>query len=334
MIHRRNRHNPLKSLPAFFIGVFVFIALLSFLLPTEGPGAYDHIQLEYALKPPFVRVQYVKLNKSANAAQATQYYPADSIVKISNDSLIIYYRNKSAYVAHKEDDRYILEQKTFYLGTDRFGRDMWARIAYGSRVSLSIGFLAMIVSLSVGIPLGAVAGYMGGAVDKCIMWLATVVWSVPSVLLVMSFTLVFGKSLAQVFVAVGLTMWVDVARTVRGRVMSIRHKEYILAAQIGGLSTWRILSVHIFPNILGPILILAASNFSTAVLLESGISFLGLGVQPPTPSWGNIIRDHYAYLLMGKPWTVLFPALCIIGLILSLISLANCLRDYYDVKGE
>ncbi|GCD77081.1 hypothetical protein JCM31826_05630 [Thermaurantimonas aggregans] len=314
--------------------MFVSIAALSFLLPKEGPGAYDHIQLEYALIPPFTHIQFVKLTKSDNATQVIQYYPADSIVRISKNALLIYYNKKETQVALKEGSEYSLEQKIFYLGTDRFGRDMWARIAHGSRVSLSIGFLAMIVSLSVGIPLGAVAGYFRGAVDRSIMWLATVVWSVPSVLLVMSFTLVFGKSLAQVFVAVGLTMWVDVARTVRGKVMSIRQKEYILAAQIGGLSTWRILSVHIFPNILGPILILAASNFSTAVLLESGISFLGLGVQPPTPSWGNIIRDHYAYLLMGKPWTVLFPALCIVGLILSLISLANQLRDYYDVKGE
>lgn len=320
------------GVPSLVIVVFFSFALFSFFLPSEGPGAYDHIQLEYALMPPFTSVDYVELKKLSRSSEVRQYFAVDSIIRLSADSLVIYHRKSASIISGGEGDTFMVKKKTFYLGTDRFGRDMWARISFGSRVSLSIGLLAMLVSLVIGIPLGALAGYVGGVFDRVIMWLATVIWSVPSVLLVLSFTLVFGKSLAQVFVAVGLTMWVDVARTVRGKVMSIRQKEFILAAQIGGLSTWRILSIHIIPNIIGPILILAASNFSTAVLLESGISFLGLGVQPPTPSWGNIIRDHYGYLLMGKPWVVLIPAFCIVGLILSLISLANRLRDYFDVK--
>lgn len=324
--------HPIKGIPTLILGLYFVLSIWSLFLPKSGPGAYDHIELEYALMPPLSTVKYLQITNLAHKADV-KYIPVDSVFRVSKDSLDVYYGTKVKTISLDTAATERVKKKTFVLGTDRFGRDMWARISYGSRVSLSIGFLAMAVSLAIGVPLGSLAGYFGGAVDRAVMWLATVMWSIPSVLLVMSFTLVFGKSLAQVFIAVGITMWVDTARTVRGKVMSVRMKEYILAAQIGGISTARILTVHVFPNIIGPVLILAATNFSTAVLLESGISFLGLGVQPPVPSWGNIIRDHYAYLLLGKPWVVILPVICIVGLILSLISLANNLRDYYDVKG-
>ncbi|MFN3952248.1 MAG: ABC transporter permease [Thermaurantimonas sp.] len=331
MIFTKSKRQPFAGIPSLVLGVYLLMALSSFLLPANGPGAYDHIELEFSLLPPLTSVRYVEFI-SDRLTEGRVYVPADGISVESDGSVEVSYKGKKKVIDARTFDSYTLQDKTFILGTDRFGRDLWARISYGSRVSLSIGFLAMLVSIAIGVPLGSVAGYFGGGIDRTVMWLATVMWSVPSVLLVMSFTLVFGKSLAQVFIAVGLTMWVDIARTVRGKVFSVRTKEYILAAQIGGLTPLRILVYHVFPNVLGPIMILAATNFSTAVLLESGISFLGLGVQPPTPSWGNIIRDHYSYLLMGKPWVVLFPVTCIVGLILALISLANVLRDYYDVK--
>ncbi|WP_051889116.1 ABC transporter permease [Schleiferia thermophila] len=331
MRDRKSSRHPLKSLSVVLIACFIALAFSSYFLPDKKPGAYDHIQLEYSLLPPLTRVQFLFLEENPES-DVERIIPYDSLF-LDSDGIEHYFsKRKKVYSNYHRQQTAQQHSRLFLLGTDRFGRDLFARVAYGSRVSLSIGFLAMMVSLLVGVPLGAIAGYLGGLADRVIMWLASVMWSVPSIMLVMSFTLVFGKSLVQVFVAVGITMWVDVARTVRGKVLTLRNKEYILAAQICGLSSFRILAVHIFPNILGPILILAASHFSTAVLLESGISFLGLGVQPPTPSWGNIIRDHYPYLLMGKPWVVILPAICIVGLILSLISLANRLRDHFDVS--
>lgn len=331
MKHSRLHGHPFIGIPSMILGIYLIMALSSFVLPAHGPGAYDHIELEFSLLPPLSSVQYLEFTPT-RLNKDKKYVPVDSLSSGAGDTLLVYLKGLVKTLDTQSFESYTLKKKTFVLGTDRFGRDMWARISHGSRVSLSVGFLAMVVSLAIGVPLGAVAGYFGGTIDRAVMWFATVMWSVPSVLLVLSFTLVFGKSLAQVFIAVGVSMWVDIARTVRGNVLSVRMKDYILAAQIGGLSTFRILFYHVFPNVVGPILILAATNFSTAVLLESGISFLGLGVQTPTPSWGNIIRDHYTYLLMGKPWVVMFPVVCIVGLILSLITLANNLRDYYDVK--
>src|SRR5690606_16153923 len=163
-----------------------------------------------------------------------------------------------------------------------------------------IGFVAVFISLIIGIFMGSLAGYFGGAVDAVIMWLINVTWSIPTLLLVIAITLALGKGFWQVFIAVGLTMWVEVARVVRGQVLSVKEMQYVTAAKALGFGHFRIIARHILPNILAPVIVISAANFASAILIESGLSFLGIGAQPPMASWGAMIKDHYNYIILGK----------------------------------
>lgn len=222
----------------------------------------------------------------------------------------------------------------FYLGSDRFGRDIASRLIIGTRVSLSVGFIAVLLSLTIGILLGALAGYFKGKTDDVIMWLINVIWSIPTLLLVFAITLVLGKGFWQVFIAVGLTMWVNVARLVRGQVLYAREMEYVEAARALGFSDWRIILRHILPNIMGPVLVIAASNFASAIVIEAGLSFLGVGVQPPQPSWGLMIKENYNFIITHNPMLALAPGITIMLLVLAFNLLGNGLRDVLQVKSK
>ena len=223
-------------------------------------------------------------------------------------------------------------QKTFYLGTDKYGRDLLSRILVGARISFSIGFVAVFISLIIGVLMGSIAGYFGGKWDKLIMWFINVTWSIPTLLLVIAITLALGKGFWQVFIAVGLTMWVEVARIVRGQVMSVKEMQYVTAARALGFTDFRIILKHILPNILAPVIVISAANFASAILIESGLSFLGIGAQPPMSSWGAMIKDHYNYIILGKPYLALIPGLCIMSLVMAFMLIGNSLRDALDVK--
>ena len=216
-----------------------------------------------------------------------------------------------------------LHERTFILGTDRFGRDYLSRVVAGSGLSLSVGLVAVLLSLLIGIPLGAYAGYLGGTFDAVVSWLLQVVWSIPTLLLVLALTLAFGKGFEQVFLAIGLSMWVEVARVVRGQVIALRNVEWVEAGRVLGLSTPRIVFLHILPNLAGPIAVIASANFAAAILIEAGLSFMGVGAQIPMPSWGNLIRDHYGAILTGHAHLALIPGACIVSIVLAFNALSN-----------
>ena len=225
-----------------------------------------------------------------------------------------------------------ISYKTFWLGTDRYGRDILSRLIIGVRVSLAVGLITVILSLSIGIFLGALAGYYGGKTDQMIMWLLNVIWSIPTLLLVFALTLLLGKGFWQVFIAIGLTMWVNVARIVRGQVLAVKELEYVEAARALGYRDTRIIIRHILPNILGPVMVIAAANFASAIVIEAGLSFLGIGVQPPQPSWGLMIKENYNFIITHNPMLALAPGIAIMLLVLAFNLLGNGLRDALNVK--
>jgi len=227
--------------------------------------------------------------------------------------------------------KYIKYEK-FYFGTDKSGRDYLSRMIVGSRISLSIGFVAVFISIIVGLFFGSISGYFGGKIDVFVMWLINIVWSIPTLLLVIAITLALGKGFWQVFIAVGLTMWVEVARIVRGKIISIKQSQYVIAAKALGYSHPRILIKHILPSVIAPIIVISAANFASAILIESGLSFLGLGTQPPTPSWGGMIKESYSDIIIGKPYLAIIPGFAIMLLTLSFMLIGNTLRDVLDVK--
>lgn len=236
------------------------------------------------------------------------------------------------YVESRKDN--FLSTERFYLGTDKFGRDILSRLILGIRVSILVGLVAVAISLIVGILVGATSGYFGGKIDQLLMLLINVSWSIPTLLMVFAIVLAFDRGISVIFIAVGLTMWVEVARIVRGQVRSIKEEQFVMAAKSMGFGHFKIIIQHILPNIVGPILVIAAANFSTAVLVEAGLSYLGFGVEPPTPSIGNMLNEHYGYALTGKVFLATIPAITIMILVLSFNLVGSGLRDAFDVKRQ
>jgi ABC-type dipeptide/oligopeptide/nickel transport system permease subunit len=222
--------------------------------------------------------------------------------------------------------------KRFLLGSDKFGRDILSQLIIGTRVSLSVGFISVFISLVIGILLGALAGFFRGWVDNLIVWFINVVWSIPTLLLVIAITFALGKGFWQVFIAVGLTMWVEVARVVRGQILSIREKEFVEAGRAMGFTNGRIIFNHILPNIMGAVIVISAANFASAILMEAGLSFLGIGVQPPMPSWGSMIKENYAYIILDAAYLAILPGIAIMIIVLAFMIIGNGLRDALDVK--
>ena len=226
-----------------------------------------------------------------------------------------------------------LEKRTYILGTDKSGRDMLSRLLFGVRISLGIGLISVAISFVVGFTLGSLAGFFGGYVDSFILWFMTVVWSIPGIMLVIAISLALGRGVLVAFVAIGLTTWVEIARVVRGQILGVKQKQYIEAARAMGMGSFRIILVHILPNIIGPLIVILTSNFASAILTEAGLSFLGLSAQPPMASWGVMVNEGFDFITStGGFYLVLFPSLCIAMMVLAFNLFGNGLRDAYDPK--
>ncbi|HEU4902195.1 MAG TPA: ABC transporter permease, partial [Flavisolibacter sp.] len=340
---RRLKKNKGAMAGLVMIGMAVFIAVFGYFLSPDPSPFANRIILEIGgEKPGYQRAFLLVKKESVTEAGFFTHLLSGKPDAYDYIPLAAYQQAGDSLVAQRFIDEGVTERiafaktalagdpvitKKFYLGTDKYGRDILSRLIIGTRVSLSVGLITVLISLSVGIFLGAIAGYFRGRLDEAVMWLINVIWSIPTLLLVFAMTLLLGKGFWQVFIAVGLTMWVNVARLVRGQVMATKELQYVEAAKALGYSHYRTIARHILPNIFGPILVIAASNFASAIVIEAGLSFLGVGVQPPQPSWGLMIKENYNFIITQNPMLALAPGFAIMLLVLSFNLLGNGLRD-------
>jgi ABC-type dipeptide/oligopeptide/nickel transport system permease subunit len=348
---QRLRKNTGALLGLVIIVLSIIVAVFAyFIAPDPSPFA-NRIILEIGGNKPGFTQQFIQVKKEReistssfgsrllNGKQDAWYYIPIVSHEDAGDSIIVQkyidegLSERQGFIKTSLAPQPITTQK-FYLGTDKFGRDILSRLIVGTRVSLSVGMITVMISLSIGLVLGSLAGYFRGRTDDMIMWFINIIWSIPTLLLVFAITLALGKGFWQVFIAVGLTMWVSVARLVRGQVLAARELEYVEATRALGYSHARTIVRHIWPNIMGPVMVIAASNFASAIVIEAGLSFLGVGVQAPQPSWGLMIKENYNFIITQNPMLALAPGFAIMILVLAFNLLGNGLRDALNVRGR
>jgi peptide/nickel transport system permease protein len=348
---KRLRKNKGAVIGLVIIILSFVVAIFAYFIAPDSSSNANRMTVEIGGEKPGFKMQFLKLKKDKPVTQTNFFerlfngredefvYLPITLHQLMGDSIIVNkfidhgVTERQGYHKNNVANEPVVTRK-YFVGTDKFGRDIFSRLIVGVRVSLSVGLIAVAISITIGILLGSLAGYFRGRVDDIVMWFINVIWSIPTLLLVFAITLMLGKGFWQVFIAVGLTMWVNVARLVRGQVLAVRELEYIEATRALGFSHSRTIIKHILPNILGPVMVIAASNFASAIVIEAGLSFLGVGVQPPQPSWGLMIKENYNFIITHNPMLALAPGIAIMILVLAFNLLGNGLRDALNVRGK
>jgi peptide/nickel transport system permease protein len=319
---------------AFVLLIFILTGIFAyFIIPDKSRNANTQI-LAYSLLPKKSNVNIAIIPAqppSGNLWTGLNYshtvLPIDSFIQ-KKDTYIIYHANKVDTIRNA-----VMQKKYYKWGSDKYGRDIYSRILLSTRTSLSIGFFSTLIAILVGILLGLYSGYYGGWIEKFLLWFTNIFWAIPSLLVIVGISFAIGKGFTTIFIALGCTLWVSVARAVRGQVLVIKQLEYIQASKAMAFPSARILYFHILPNLWSIIIVYSTETFANAILMEAGLSFLGLGIQPPVPSWGSMLKDGVYYFTSSEyahlAW---YPGIAIMLVVLCFNLLANALRDRFDVK--
>lgn len=336
--------------------MLVLITLFSFIGPRFLTHTYDQVFSSYVSVPPSLEprpdvnnLQEVMKGVASRArvdlkefAVSGQTFTATVTSSSAIDPRTTRYFDRAnefentKVVATEDDGRTLklegeVNREYFFFGTDTNGRDMLARVMLGGQISIAVGVLASLVSLGIGVVYGATAGYIGGRVDNVMMRFVEILYSLPFVFLVVVLVVFFGRSFILIFLVIGAVEWLDMARIVRGQTLALKRREFVGAAQALGLSDWQIIRRHIIPNTIGPVVVFVTVVVPKVILLESFLSFLGLGVQAPLTSWGALISEG-ANNMQSAPWLLIFPALFFVLTLFSLNFVGDGLRDALDPK--
>jgi oligopeptide transport system permease protein len=336
--------------------MMLLIALFSFAGPLFTPHRYDQVFSSYVTIPPSlearpdesslqaamegiaararVRLDRFEVNGQAFAATISADAPIDARTTRYFDRANEFRDTK--VVGSENEGRVLkvegqLNREYFPFGTDPNGRDLLARVMLGGQISIAVGVLASMVSLGIGVIYGATSGYLGGRVDNIMMRLVEILYSLPFVFLVVVLVVFFGRSFILIFLVIGAVEWLDMARIVRGQTLALKRREFVGAAQSLGLSDWQIIRRHIIPNTIGPVIVFVTVVVPKVILLESFLSFLGLGVQAPLTSWGALISEG-ANNIQSSPWLLIFPSIFFVATLFSLNFIGDGLRDALDPR--
>ena len=329
-ITKNNIYCSINSLPfSIWFGVFfiLLLILLGLFAHKISPAPPNSQVLEFRNKPPGFRGQVIRFRHRKNlpiqtvAIETYQESPGG----VYYDDLI----GRQFFISKEKLERDWIKSFTFILGSDQFGRDVLSRVLFGTRISLAVGVCASTLSLLVGIFLGGLAGYFGRWTETIIMRVTDMMFGFPVLLFLIAITSIFEPSLLVVFIAIGLVSWPGIVRLVRGQVLSVKYQEYVLAAQTIGLNSGKVLWKHILPNCISPIVVTYTLGIGSAILAEASLSFLGLGAQPPTPSWGSMINLGKDFIRTA-PWISVAPGVAIAITVLAFNLLGDSIRDHLD----